>query len=78
MKTTVELPDELLREAKSYAAKRGVPLREVFETGLRQVLHPAKRPSRFQLKTITVKGEGLQIEGGWQAIRSAIYRGQGG
>ena len=78
MKTTIELPDELLREAKSYAARQGVPLREVFEAGLRQVLHPSKRTSRFQLKTITVQGEGLQIEGGWPAIRSEIYRGQGG
>ena len=28
MKTTVELPDKLLREAKSFAAQRGISLRQ--------------------------------------------------
>jgi hypothetical protein len=38
MKTTVEIPDGLLREAKVYAACNGIPVREVFELGLRMVL----------------------------------------
>jgi len=28
MKTTVEISDDLLRQAKEYAARRGIPLRE--------------------------------------------------
>ena len=45
MKTTVEIPDALLREAKNYAARRGMTLKEVLETGLRQVLE-SERPAR--------------------------------
>jgi hypothetical protein len=57
MKTTVEIPDPLFRQAKAYASSHGMSLREVFETGLRAVLEaqpPAGKP--FRLKWITTKG----------------------
>lgn len=38
MRTTVDLPDELYRHAKSEAALRGVRLRDLVEEGLRRVL----------------------------------------
>jgi len=78
MKTTVEIPDSLFREAKAYAARHGIPLREVFEQGIRTMLEgsPAKR--RFRLRTVTTKGEGLVCEGDWSRIRSLIYEGHGG
>jgi hypothetical protein len=79
MKTTVELPDGLFREAKAYAARHGVPVREVFELGLRMVLEgspPGRR--RFRLQTITTKGQGLACDADWNAIRSIIYEGHGG
>ena len=79
MKTTVEVPDRLLRDAKQYAAAHGIPLRVVFERGLQTVLRgPARGSRRFQLKTITTKGEGLVCEGNWSTIRSLIYEGHGG
>lgn len=79
MKTTVEIPNALFREAKGFAARQGVPLREVFERGLRMVLHspPAAR-RRFRLKTVTTRGEGLACDGDWGTIRSLIYEGHGG
>ena len=79
MKTTVEVPDGLFREAKAYAARHGVPVREVFELGLRMVLEgsPAGR-RRFRLKTITTKGEGRAGDTDWNTIRSLIYEGHGG
>ena len=43
MKTTVDVPDGLFREAKAYAARNGMPVREVFELGLRLVLEGAAR-----------------------------------
>ena len=79
MKTTVEIPDPLFREAKAFAARNGIPLREVFERGLETVLRrskPAER--RFRLKTITTKGEGLVCQDDWGTIRSLIYEGHGG
>ena len=78
MKTTVEIPDALLREAKNYAARRGMTLKEVLETGLRQVLE-SKRPARpFKLKRRTFKGRGSPMEGDWPRIRELIYEGRGG
>lgn len=44
MKTTVELPDELLVAAKKRAAEERTTLRALIARGLRQVL--AARPSR--------------------------------
>ena len=35
MKTTIEIPDAILREAKSVAASRGESMREFFENALR-------------------------------------------
>ena len=79
MKTTIELPDALYREAKEYAVRQGIPMREVMERGLRAVLSESGAPTRrFRLKTITTKGEGLVSEGDWAAIRSLIYEGHGG
>jgi hypothetical protein len=79
MKTTVEIPDALLRQAKAYAARQGVPMRELFERGLRRVLEePATSRRRFRLKTVTTKGEGLVCDGDWSTIRSLLYEGHGG
>ena len=79
MKTTIELPDDLLREVKQYAARHGVPMRVVFERGLRIAISANPSPEKpFHLKTITTKGEGLVCEDNWQTIRSLVYEGHGG
>jgi hypothetical protein len=79
MKTTVEIPDDLLRQAKEYAARHGIPMRDVIQLGLELALQ-ARRPSRrrFRLKTITTKGQGAICDGDWSTIRSLIYEGHGG
>ena len=57
MKTTLELPDELLIEAKKQAAEQRRPLRALIEEGLRLVLRkPETKPRRKQVRLITVKG----------------------
>jgi len=38
MRTTIDLPDELLQQARTEAQRRGIPLRELFQEGLRKVL----------------------------------------
>ena len=62
MKTTLELPDELLIEAKKRAAEERRPLRALVEEGLRLVLrkHESKQLKR-QVRIVTVKG-GLPAE----------------
>jgi len=42
MRTTVDIPDELLRRAKSEAALRGRRLKDLVEEGLRHVLEQQK------------------------------------
>jgi hypothetical protein len=44
MKTTVEIPDELFREAKATAARNGSKLKDLVADGLRLVL--GKSPSK--------------------------------
>ncbi len=79
MKTTVEIPDVLFREAKAYAARHGLALREVFGRGLQLALQEKPLPARrFRLKSVTTKGEGLQCDGDWSTIRALIYEGRGG
>ena len=57
MKTTVDLPDELLIEAKQKAAAERRPLRALFEEGLRLVLRKQDhKPRKKQVTLITVKG----------------------
>jgi predicted component of type VI protein secretion system len=47
VKTTVEVPDDLYRRAKSEAALRGRKLKDLIEEGLRLVLEaPSERRSR--------------------------------
>ncbi len=79
MKTTVEITDSLFRDAKQYAARHGIPMREVFERGLQMMMKgapPSRR--RFRLKTVTTKGDGLAVDGDWNNVRSMIYKGHGG
>jgi len=76
VKTTVEISDSLLDEAKAYAASRSIPLRQVLEEGLRTVLK-RERPTKFRLRDGSFKGHGLQGDMSWGEIRERIYEGRG-
>ena len=76
VKTTIEIPDKLMRDVKQYAVTQGVPIREVFERGVRQLVEGKSR-GKFKMRVITVKGKGLATEPSWENIRSLIYQGQG-
>jgi hypothetical protein len=57
MKTTLDLPDELLIEAKKRAAEQRRPLRALVEEGLRAVLKkPERRKQKTQVRLVTAKG----------------------
>ena len=51
MKTTVEIPEKLFRQAKARAAMEGLPLREFFLRGLQMAIQsPASQASRQRAK----------------------------
>ena len=79
MKTTVNLPDELLREAQELARRQRTTLREMIETGLRKVIKERSSESTFELADASVDGRGLQPafrDASWERIRDAIYENQ--
>jgi hypothetical protein len=83
MKTTVEIADSLLREARKLADREGITLRTLIERGLRQVVTDSekRRTSPFRLRKASFKGRGLQpgmSEGNWERLRDAAYEGRGG
>ena len=82
MKTTIELSDKLLDEARKLAATQGIPVRELVERGLRRVVAEAKRPpAAFVLRKASFKGKGLRPElqgASWDRLREMAYEGRGG
>jgi hypothetical protein len=80
MKTTVEIPDRLLEEARKLAAREGTTVRALIEAGLRHVLAERRRPSAFRLRRATFAGDGLRPEvagAGWDRIRELAYEDRG-
>jgi len=81
MKTTVDISDNLLEEAKKLAAREGTTVRALIEQGLRQIITARKRPGVFRLRKATFKGQGLQpgvSTATWDQIRDIAYEGRGG
>jgi hypothetical protein len=78
-KTTVEIPDALMEEARAYAHRHGVTLRYVFEEGVRYMIDKDQEPKKpFKLKKVSVKGEGPAVLPPWDELREIIYEGRGG
>ena len=50
MKTTLEIPDTLFRQAKSAAAKKGIPLREFVSEALAEKLRTSESRHKPWLK----------------------------
>lgn len=81
MKTTIEISDPLLRQARKIAERQGVTLRALVERGLNRVINEAGKPEPFKLRHSSFKGKGLQPEfqdASWEKIRDEIYKGRGG
>ena len=81
MKTTLEISDPLLDEARKIAARENTTLRALVEQGLRQVVTERKKPQKkFKLRNASFKGEGLTPEfqnASFAEILEEAYRGRG-
>lgn len=76
MKTTVEITDSLLAEARQLAAARSTTLRQIIEEGLRKVIE-TKPAKPFRLRDASFGGQGMRREMTWDEIRDLIYKGRG-
>ena len=80
MKTTVELSEGLLRQAKQIAVKERTTVKALIEQGLRIVVADRKRRPRFTLRRAAFRGDGL-VSGrslqDWTAIRELVYAERG-
>jgi hypothetical protein len=77
VKTTVEISDQLLAEARLYAASRRIPLRRLIEDGLRAVVQPGNMSKPFRLRDGSFGGRGLRENLSPGEIRSRGYEGLG-
>lgn len=79
MKTTVEISDSLLAEAKALALTEKTSLRSLIEEGLRSVILSKKKLTPRVMRDGRFRGEGLTEEmkarGGWAKLREAAYPG---
>ncbi len=81
MKTTLDIADPLLKEAKAVARKENLTIRELVERGLKLALAERKVVRRFRLRDASFSGQGLRPEAAglsWDQLRALSYEGHGG
>jgi hypothetical protein len=80
MRTTLDLPDPLLRKAKKLARERKVPFRAIVAEALTRFLERPEPETSFTLPDRSFHGDGLVAElgdGAWERIRDLAYEGRG-
>jgi hypothetical protein len=83
MKTTIEIEDALLKQAKQLAVEHNLSLKAVVELALRRFLEETNQQpgTPFKLRDHTFGGRGVQPgldEHDWPTIRAMVYEGRGG
>ncbi len=81
MKTTIDIADPLLEQAKRLAIREGTTLKVIVERGLSKVLSDRKTVPVFRLRDASFGGEGLQpeVQGlSWEKLRELAYDGRSG
>lgn len=81
MKTTIDITDGLLAEAKRVASRKHTTVRALVEDGLRLVLEREReRAEPFKLRDGSVGGGWMRDEyaaADWEEIRRVAYEGRG-
>lgn len=80
MKTTIELPDDLLERSKAVARRENSTLKALIEEGLHLALRSRSRKRAPPFSVQPFQGDGLTPEftgAGWEKVRDEIYRDRG-
>ena len=80
MKTTIELPDDLLASSKAVARRENSTLKALIEEGLHLALRARSRKPAARFAVQPFLGDGLSPEfadAGWERVRDEIYRDRG-
>ena len=80
MKTTVDISNALLTQARKLAAREGITLRALMERGLHRVIAETRGGAPFKLRRASFKGRGRQPElrdQPWETLRELIYKDRG-
>jgi hypothetical protein len=79
MKTTIEISDALLENARSLAAREKTTVRALVESGLRREIEERRHRTKFRLRDASFEGKGLQpgVPADWQRLRDLSYEGRG-
>ncbi len=79
VKTTIDIADGLLAQAKERAQRDGTTLRDLVERGLRTVLAEPAPWERPPLRPVTGRLQALPgvDANDWEAIRASIYNAPG-
>jgi hypothetical protein len=81
MKTTIEIPDSLLEEAKKLATSERTTLKALVSEGLRRIVTERQQKETFKLRKASFRGRGLQPHlagAAWEQLRELAYEGRGG
>jgi Bacterial antitoxin of type II TA system, VapB len=76
VRTTVDLPDELVLEVQRLAREQNRTMRSVMEEALRASIAKYQQVQAFELPEASVGGNGLQPEfrdADWDELRAAAY-----
>jgi hypothetical protein len=76
VKTTIEIDDFFLAQAKQLAASRSTTLRQIVEEGLRNLIE-SKQEQPFRLRDGSFGDQGMLGKKTWVEIRDEIYEGRG-
>jgi hypothetical protein len=80
LKTTLDIADPLLREARKIALREGTTVRALVEQGLRRVIEERARKPAFRLRKASVTGHRVRPEladAGWDRLCDLIYDRRG-
>jgi hypothetical protein len=81
MKTTFEISDSLLGEARELTSREGISLGSLIEEGLRRMIAEDRSRPAFRMRKASFKGQGLQSdfrEAGSESVRAYSYGRRGG